>query len=154
VRAYGLSLFTASPPGRQLAGCRWEGRHTPSVPLRLMIVDDHADVRYLIRALLEEASADLVVAAEAASGEAAILAIDAVDPDLVVLDALMPVRDGFQTAELILARRPEQRILLCTAVLDDAVRERAAAAGITACVAKDAFDDLAGAVLAAARGES
>jgi DNA-binding NarL/FixJ family response regulator len=115
-----------------------------------MIVDDHADVRYLIRALLEEAGADIEVVGEAASGEAAILSIDALDPDLVVLDAIMPLRDGFQTAELILARRPEQRILLCSAYVDDEVRERATAVGITACVAKDAFEELPAAVVAAA----
>jgi CheY-like chemotaxis protein len=116
-----------------------------------MIVDDHADVRYLMRALLEEAGGEIDVVGEAASGEAALLAIDGLDPDLVLLDALMPVRDGFQTAELILARRPQQRILLCSAIVDDEVRERAAAVGITACVAKDAFEELPGAVLAAAR---
>jgi DNA-binding NarL/FixJ family response regulator len=114
-----------------------------------MIVDDHADVRYLLRAILEEAGPDLVVSAEAASGEEALLAIDSIDPDVVLLDALMPVRDGFQTAEVILARRPEQRILLCAAVVDEALRSRAAAAGIAGCLAKDAFEELAAAVRAA-----
>jgi DNA-binding NarL/FixJ family response regulator len=119
-----------------------------------MIVDDHADVRYLLRALVEEAGPDVVVSAEAASGEAALLAIDAADPDVVLLDAVMPVRDGFQTAELILARRPDQRILLLSAVVDDEIRARAAAAGLAGCVAKDAFEEIAAAVLANARPDS
>jgi DNA-binding NarL/FixJ family response regulator len=114
-----------------------------------MIVDDHADVRYLLRAVVEEAGSDVVVAGEAASGEEAMLAIDAVDPDVVLLDAVMPIRDGFQTAELILAQRPEQRILLCAAVVDDEVRSRAAAAGITDCVVKDALEELPAAIWAA-----
>jgi len=109
------------------------------VPVRLMIVDDHADVRYLIRAIVAEAAADVVVAGEAATGEAAVLAIGGGDPDVGVLDARMPIRDGFETADLILARRPAQTILLCSAIVDDAIRERAAAAGIRACVAKDDF---------------
>jgi DNA-binding NarL/FixJ family response regulator len=115
-----------------------------------MIVDDHADVRYLLRAIVEDAGTDVVVGGEAASGEEAMLAIDSVDPDVVLLDAQMPVRDGFQTAELILAHRPEQRIVLCSTVIDDEIRSRAAAAGITACVAKDAFEEIPVALLASA----
>jgi DNA-binding NarL/FixJ family response regulator len=119
-----------------------------------MIVDDHADVRHLLRAIVEESGPDLTVAGEAASGEEALLAIDTVDPDVVLLDALMPVRDGFQTAELILAHRPEQRIVLCAAVVDDEIRSRAAAAGIAACVAKDAFEEIPAALRANAVPES
>lgn len=115
-----------------------------------MIVDDHADVRYLLRAIVEDAGPDVVVGGDAASGEEALLAIDTINPDVVLLDAQMPVRDGFQTAELILAHRPEQRIVLCSAVVDDELRSRAAAAGITACVAKDAFDEIPVALLASA----
>jgi DNA-binding NarL/FixJ family response regulator len=118
--------------------------------VRLMIVDDHADVRYLIRAIVEDSSEDVVVAGEAGGGEEALLAIDGLDPDVVLLDALMPIRDGFQTAALVLARRPGQRILLCSAIVDDEIRERAAAAGIAACVAKDAFDEIPAAVVAVA----
>jgi len=113
-----------------------------------MIVDDHADVRYLIRAIVEEAGPEVVVAGEAAGGEEALLAIDAVDPDVVLLDVLMPIRDGFQTAELILARRPQQRIVLCSAVVDDEIRARATDAGIEACVDKDAFEEIPAAVRA------
>ena len=107
-----------------------------------MIVDDHADVRYLIRAVVSDAGGDVVVAGEADGAEAALEAIDSVDPDVVVLDALMPVVDGFQAAPLILERRPAQKILLCSALVDDVVRERAAAAGIAACISKDDFADI------------
>jgi CheY-like chemotaxis protein len=115
---------------------------TGPVPARVMIVDDHSDVRYLLRAVLEESREDVVVVAEAASGEEAMTMIGGVDPDVVVLDALMPVRDGFETAALIRAARPEQPILLCSAVIDDAVRTRASAVGIAACLPKDALEDI------------
>ncbi len=107
-----------------------------------MIVDDHADVRYLIRAVVSEAEDDVVVAGEADGAESALESIDAVDPDVVVLDALMPVVDGFEAAPLILARRPGQKILLCSGLVDDVVRERASRAGITACLSKDDFADI------------
>src|SRR4051794_18209045 len=113
-----------------------------------MIVDDHADVRYLIRAIVDDAREDLLVAGEAAGGEEALGHIEAIDPDVVVLDAMMPVRDGYETAEQILARRPEQRILLCSAIVDDEVRERARAVGISACLSKDEFEDIPRAAMA------
>ena len=117
-----------------------------------MIVDDHADVRYLVRAILEDSGADVAVVAEASGGEEALVAIDAADPDVVVLDAMMPIRDGFETALLIRSKRPEQAILLCSALVDDTVRERAREAGIAACLAKDALDAIGPTVLALAKG--
>jgi two-component system invasion response regulator UvrY len=119
-----------------------------------MIVDDHADVRYLMRAVLEESGADLVVVAEAASGEEAMVLIGGVDPDVVLLDALMPVRDGFETAALIRETRPQQAILLCSALVDDEIRSRAAAVGIAACLPKDELEAIPPAVVALANNHS
>ena len=104
-----------------------------------MIVDDHADVRYLIRAIVEDAdeALDVVVAGEADGVRAALESIDQVDPDVVVLDALMPVVGGLEAAPMILARRPGQSILMCSAFVDDELREKAEAVGIALCVSKD-----------------
>jgi CheY-like chemotaxis protein len=102
-----------------------------------MIVDDHADVRFLIRTIIEEAGDGVVVAGEAEDVRSALESIDAVDPDLVVLDAVMPVLGGLEAAPMILARRPGQKILLCTGLVDDDVRTRAEQAGITDCISKD-----------------
>jgi two-component system chemotaxis response regulator CheB len=105
-----------------------------------MIVDDHADVRYLIRAIVQDAGDEVVVAGEADGARSALETIDGVDPDVVVLDARMPVVDGFEAAPLLLERRPGQKIILCSALVDDAVRARAEAAGIAACVPKDELE--------------
>ena len=102
-----------------------------------MIVDDHEDVRFLLRAIIDDAEHDVAVAGEADGVRAVLDSIDVVDPDVVVLDAVMPVVGGIEAAPLILARRPDQKILLCSALVDDDVRDRAAAAGIAACVSKD-----------------
>jgi two-component system chemotaxis response regulator CheY len=117
----------------------------------VMVVDDHADVRFLIRMIVEDAGPPLEVAGEAQGAEEALEQIDAVDPDVVVLDARMPHVDGFEAAPMILERRPGQAILLCSAVVDDAVRERARQAGIAACLSKDAFEELPRVVLELAR---
>jgi DNA-binding NarL/FixJ family response regulator len=102
-----------------------------------MIVDDHADVRFLLRAIFDDADEDVAVAGEADGARAVLESIDAIDPDVVVLDAVMPVVGGIEAAPMILARRPGQKILLCSALVDDEVLDKAEAAGITACVSKD-----------------
>ena len=62
------------------------------------------------------------------------------EPDVVVLDARMPAVDGFEAAAMLLERRPGLPILLCSAIVDDEIRSRAAAAGIAACLSKDHFE--------------
>jgi DNA-binding NarL/FixJ family response regulator len=119
-----------------------------------MIVDDHSDVRFLLRAIVEDSSEDIEVAGEADGVRAALESIDAVDPDVVVLDAIMPVVGGFEAAPMILARRPGQKLLLCSAHVDDEVRERAEAAGIAACVSKDDMESIPGVAVRLARGSA
>src|SRR5215218_363868 len=106
-----------------------------------MIVDDHEDVRFLIRAIVEDAAEDVVVAGEADGARAA---LDSIDPDVVVLDAVMPVVSGVEAAPMILARRPEQKILLCSALVDDDVRAKAEQAGISEWVSKDHMEAIPG----------
>jgi DNA-binding NarL/FixJ family response regulator len=110
------------------------------MPVRLMIVDDHEAVRELLRAIVDDAPEDVVVSGEADGAHAALEAIDSVDPDVVVLDAVMPVVGGLEAAPLILERRPGQKILLCSAMVDADVCDRAEAAGIAVCVSKDDLD--------------
>jgi DNA-binding NarL/FixJ family response regulator len=105
--------------------------------VRLMIVDDHADVRHLLRTIVEDAPEDVTVAGEADCARTALEAIDRVDPDVVVLDATMPVVGGLEAAPMILERRPGQKILLCSAFVDQETCDRAEAAGIAVCVSKD-----------------
>ena len=109
-------------------------------PVRVLVVDDHADVRFLIRVILGDAAPDVTFAGEASGAREAVEALDSADPDVVVLDARMPGVDGFETAAMLLERRPGLPILLCSAIVDDEVRMRADAAGIAACLSKDHFD--------------
>jgi len=109
-----------------------------------MIVDDSADVRYLIRVIVQDAGDEVVVVGEADGAASALDAIDGIDPDVVVLDARMPVVDGFEAAPMLLARRPGLKIVLCSALVDDVVRARAERAGITTCLTKDELDAIPG----------
>jgi CheY-like chemotaxis protein len=121
-------------------------------PVRVLVVDDHADVRFLVRVILADAAPAVVFAGEASGAEEALAALDALEPDVVVLDARMPRVDGFEAAEMLLARRPDLPILLCSALVDDDIRSRAEAAGIAACLSKDHFEAIPRVVLELAGG--
>jgi len=115
--------------------------------VRTLIVDDHADVRFLIRAIVAEADSDVEIVGEADGVESALAQLDALAPDVVIMDARMPRLDGFQAAPMLLARRPDLPILLCSAWVDDTVRRRAADAGIRAVISKDQFEQIPAVVL-------
>ena len=110
--------------------------------VRTLIVDDHADVRFLIRTIVAEAALDVEIVGEADGVEAALEQLDALAPDVVVMDARMPRLDGYQAAPLLLARRPGLPIVLCTAWVDDDVRRKAEEAGIRTVLSKDRFDEI------------
>src|SRR5215217_1593858 len=100
--------------------------------VRTLIVDDHADVRFLIRTIVADAGIGVEVVGEADGVESALEQLDDLGPDVVVMDARMPRVDGFEAAALLLAKRPDLPIVLCSAWVDDEVRRRAAEAGIRA----------------------
>ena len=68
-----------------------------AVPLRILVVDDHAGFRGRARSLFEEAGLDVV--GEAGDGEECLVAVAALRPDAVVLDVRLPGEDGFVVAE-------------------------------------------------------
>lgn len=105
--------------------------------IRAMIVDDQQDVRTLLRMMIDLANNGLEVGCEAASGTEALEKIDRCDPTVVVLDEMMPGMNGVETAAQIIARRPTQQVILCSAYLDADIRERGTTAGIRAFVHKD-----------------
>ena len=109
--------------------------------VRVMVVDDQADARFLVRVLLEEHD-DLEVVAEADGAPAALRGLEFA-PDVALVDARMPLVDGFELAPQLRERAPHLQVALLTTIVDDRVRELAAAAGITRCVAKGDYDALA-----------
>ena len=110
--------------------------------IRTLIVDDQDDVRMLMRLMIDLADEGLIVTGEAASGEEALATFAAADPVVIVLDEMMPGMHGIDVARRILSERPWQVIVLCSAHLDDALRERAQAAGVTAWLHKDRLEQL------------
>jgi two-component system chemotaxis response regulator CheB len=84
-------------------------------PLRVLIVDDSATVRRVLRAMLES-DPTITVVGEAANGREAIERVVELRPALVILDVRMPVMDGVETTRQIMAYHPTP-ILVVTASL-------------------------------------
>ena len=116
----------------------------------VLIVDDQADIRLLVRALLRSANQGVDVASEASSGEEALAAIDACDPAVVLLDQMMPGMSGLETARRMLATRPDQRIILFSAYVTEELAREAHAMGVRACLPKEQVSSIAAAIRAVA----
>jgi DNA-binding NarL/FixJ family response regulator len=110
--------------------------------IRVLLVDDEEDIRLVMRVGLNLANEDLVVVGEAADGESALALADELDPTIVVLDQRMPGLSGLETAVALLQRRPGQRMMLCSAFLNDALRAEALDAGFGRCITKDEITQL------------
>ena len=81
---------------------------------RVMIVDDHAIVREGIAEVLER-SGEFEVVGQSGEGEEAIGKVRELRPDVVIMDILMPVKDGIAACREIVASLPETRVLILTA---------------------------------------
>ena len=97
---------------------------------RVLLVDDDEVNLLLTAAALRERGFEPV---EVSSGKAALDALDTVEPDLVVLDALMPGMDGFETCQALrrLPNYAQMPVLMLTGLDDDASITRAYRAGAT-----------------------
>jgi sigma-B regulation protein RsbU (phosphoserine phosphatase) len=74
---------------------------------RILIVDDSRDNRNLLRVILKKHGYDLL---EAADGEQALKTVEHEDLDLILLDIIMPVKDGYQTCEILKSNKDSQDI--------------------------------------------
>ncbi len=103
---------------------------------RVLIVDDEADMRDLVRATIEIANSGLSVSGVAEDGDEAVAQWREQRPEVVLLDQRMPRMSGLEAAQRILAECPDQKIILFTAYLDDITEAAAQRFGITACMSK------------------
>jgi len=123
-----------------------------SVPLRVLLADDHAIVRKGIREFLEE-DGEVTVVAEAASGAEAVRLTGEHRPAVAVLDVQMPGVNGIEATRQIKAAYPEVRVLILTAYDEDPYVFALLRAGADGYVLKNSDpDDLVRAVKAVASG--
>jgi two-component system, NarL family, response regulator LiaR len=124
-----------------------------SAPIRVLIVDDHEIVRKGIRALLAT-KRDIQVVGEAGDGEQAIIQAQALHPDVVLMDLVMPRLDGIQATRQITACQPNIRILVLTSFAADEQVFPAIKAGALGYLLKDSSpQELLQAIRQVYRGE-
>jgi NarL family two-component system response regulator LiaR len=123
-------------------------------PIRVFITDDHTIIRTGMRAVLE-LEADIVVVGEAENGRQAVERIPRLQPDVVLMDLVMPEMDGIAAIEQIKALCPEVRILVLTTFAGEEMILPAIKAGALGYQLKDSKpDELVAAIRQVCQGES
>lgn len=104
--------------------------------IRILIADDHKLVREGMRALLD-VRPDMEVVGEANDGEETIRRALLLNPDVILMDLVMPQKDGITAIHEIKAKQPETRILVITSFSEDERVYRAVKAGALGYLLKD-----------------
>ncbi len=123
-------------------------------PIKVFLLDDHEIVRQGVRDLLE-AQPDIEVTGEAGTASSALARIPALQPDVAILDLMLPDGDGVSVCRDIRSRVPDVACLMLTSVDDDEALFNAIMAGAAGYVLKDiSGTNLVSAVRTVASGQS
>ncbi len=121
-------------------------------PFRVMIVDDHPIMRDGLRDALDSEE-DFEVVGQAADGAEAVRSAQSLQPDVIVMDVMMPNKNGVDACREIMDQLPDTRVLILTASTEEDAIIDAVAAGATGYLHKHSGpEDLADAVRDVARG--
>jgi DNA-binding NarL/FixJ family response regulator len=121
--------------------------------IRVLVVDDHEVVRAGIISLLQR-EPDLDVVGDAESGEEALIRLEELRPDVVILDYRLPNMTGAAACRQILRRRPSTSVIMLTSAASDEMIDACLIAGARAFLTKDFSADLAEAIRSVSRGEA
>jgi NarL family two-component system response regulator LiaR len=120
-----------------------------SQPIRVMLVDDHGMVRRGLAAFLR-VSPDLELVGEARNGKEALQVCELVQPDVILMDLVMPEMDGTEATRIIRERWPEVQVLALTSFQEQELVRAALRAGAIGYLLKNvSAGDLADAIRAA-----
>lgn len=106
----------------------------------VLIADDHPIFRQGLKHVLESLPW-LEIVGEAENGESALLLINRLQPDIVILDIAMPGQDGLSVLEQAMEQRPEQIVTIITSYDDKAYLNRAMELGAKGFMLKDSAAD-------------
>lgn len=127
---------------------------TPTQPIRVMLVDDHAMVRRGLATFLKVFD-DFALAGEADNGQAAIRLCEQAKPDVILMDMMMPEMDGPTAIQIIKQKFPQVQIIALTSFKEGNLVQRALEAGAIGYLLKDvSADNLAQAIRAAHSGRA
>jgi two-component system, NarL family, response regulator LiaR len=114
--------------------------HEPETPTRVVLVDDHAMVRTMLKMLLRMSN-DIEVVGEAGDGEEAVRVCADTHPDIVLMDLRLPRLDGVATIRALQRQDPVPQVLVLTASYDKRLISEAVAAGAAGYVLKEGVMD-------------
>ena len=103
----------------------------------MMIADDHEVVRHGLKQALEQ-TGEFEVVGQAADGEEAVRVAAEVSPEVIVMDVIMPGKDGVEACREIMESAPETRVVMLTASTEEQAVVEAVAAGATGYLLKEA----------------
>jgi NarL family two-component system response regulator LiaR len=136
--------------GRQRKG----ERMTTSDPIRVMIVDDHGMVRRGLATILK-VKPDLELVAEATGGQEAVRLCEQTQPDVILMDLVMPEMGGAEATKIIRERCPQVQVIALTSFQErELVRDALQAGAIGYLLKNVSADDLAAAIREAHAGRS
>ena len=122
--------------------------------IRVLIVDDHQVVRQGLRTFLE-LHPGIEVVGEAADGQAALAKTCQLEPDVVLMDLVMPDMDGIEATRRIRASAPRSQVIALTSFAEDDKLFPAIQAGASSYLLKDVSpEDLVASIQAVHRGEA
>ncbi len=107
---------------------------------KILLVDDHSVVRLGLSALIGYQD-DFEVAGEAEDGAEAVRMASRINPDIIIMDLMMPCMDGVEATRQICANLPDARILILTTFGTSADVVRAIAAGASGAIMKDSSNE-------------
>jgi DNA-binding NarL/FixJ family response regulator len=81
--------------------------------IRIVIVDDHLDFRRVVHEFLSRLP-NISVVGEASDGEEAISKVEALHPDVVLMDIAMPKKSGLEATRIIKQRWPATKVMIAT----------------------------------------
>jgi two-component system, NarL family, response regulator LiaR len=111
-----------------------------SNPIRVLVADDHDLLRMGLTVLLESYD-DMMLVGEARNGQEAVNLCRALQPDVVLMDLLMPVMDGMTATALIRQEFPTTRVIALTSAFGESRKEDVLKAGASAYLTKDISTD-------------
>lgn len=127
---------------------------SPLNPIRVMLVDDHTMVRKGLATILK-VFPDLQLAGEAENGVEAIKLCDEVQPDVILMDMVMPDMDGATATRIIRQQFPQAQVIVLTSFKEGELIKNALEAGAIGYLLKDvSADELARAIRAAYSGRA
>ena len=125
----------------------------PDTKARVMIVDDHEVVRDGLREALQR-SGDFEVVGEAWNGEDAVRVAQSLEPDVIIMDVIMPLKNGIDACREVTETLPDTQVVMLTASTEEDAVVEAVAAGAVGYVQKySGKDELMRTVRGVAGGE-